>query len=232
MRTTSLAEDQPGLVHARLLFVGEGSLQMNMLKNLISEKFNLPVDCVPANTLSSTSGFYQADTLIILDCLSMSAEEMVSVFEQLDENRPPCVVLLNMEKGSFFETLAGWPHVAGMLQSNLSPGLAINGFSQILLGGLWLPRNVMEKLILGNGRKQPQQPKLKTTDAGLTKRETQILMKLAEGTSNTQIADALFLSEHTVKTHLYNLYRKVKVKNRTQASNWLKQHSDSLDTPD
>ncbi|WP_252097463.1 LuxR C-terminal-related transcriptional regulator, partial [Escherichia coli] len=35
-----------------------------------------------------------------------------------------------------------------------------------------------------------------------------------------QIARSLFISENTVKTHLYNLFKKIAVKNRTQAVSW------------
>lgn len=40
------------------------------------------------------------------------------------------------------------------------------------------------------------------------------------GASNIEIARLLFISENTVKTHLYNLFRKIAVKNRTQAVTW------------
>jgi len=44
------------------------------------------------------------------------------------------------------------------------------------------------------------------------------------GASNMEIADSLFLSEHTVKTHLYNVFKKLNVKNRTQAVTWAKEY--------
>ncbi|MRS16669.1 transcriptional regulator CsgD [Enterobacteriaceae bacterium RIT691] len=54
----------------------------------------------------------------------------------------------------------------------------------------------------------------------LTVREKQILRKLCEGATNSDIACSLFISEHTVRTHIYNLFKKIKVKNRTQAVFW------------
>ncbi|MDR6633380.1 DNA-binding NarL/FixJ family response regulator [Phyllobacterium sp. 1468] len=52
----------------------------------------------------------------------------------------------------------------------------------------------------------------------LTLRETQILELLSEGLQNKIIADRLSLSEHTVKVHVHNLIRKLRVHNRTQAA--------------
>ncbi|MCU6792005.1 response regulator transcription factor [Paenibacillus sp. WQ 127069] len=51
----------------------------------------------------------------------------------------------------------------------------------------------------------------------LTNRETEILLALAEGLSNKEIADRFLLTEGTVKNHLYNLYSKLSVKRRAQA---------------
>lgn len=54
-------------------------------------------------------------------------------------------------------------------------------------------------------------------DDTLTAREREILALLSEGHQNKIIANELSLSEHTVKVHLQNLYRKLNVHNRTQA---------------
>lgn len=58
------------------------------------------------------------------------------------------------------------------------------------------------------------------TNICLTKKERSILKLLAEGKSNKQIANELFLSVHTIKTHNYNLFKKIGVRNRTQAVNF------------
>lgn len=52
---------------------------------------------------------------------------------------------------------------------------------------------------------------------GVSKREWEVLSLLSEGLSNQEIADRLFVSLNTVKTHVSNLYLKLDVKRRTQA---------------
>jgi DNA-binding NarL/FixJ family response regulator len=54
----------------------------------------------------------------------------------------------------------------------------------------------------------------------LTRRETEILRLVAEGHSNAQLARMLWVTEQTVKFHLSNIYRKLDVANRTEASRW------------
>ena len=55
---------------------------------------------------------------------------------------------------------------------------------------------------------------------GLTAREKEILDKIAHGNSNKDIADELYISLHTVKTHIYNIFRKIDVSSRIQAVLW------------
>jgi DNA-binding NarL/FixJ family response regulator len=54
----------------------------------------------------------------------------------------------------------------------------------------------------------------------LTRRELEILRLVAEGHSNSQLARMLWVTEQTVKFHLSNIYRKLDVANRTEASRW------------
>jgi len=56
----------------------------------------------------------------------------------------------------------------------------------------------------------------------LTRREWQILTLVSEGMSNAEIAQRLWVTEQTVKFHLSNVYRKLGVSNRTQASRWVR----------
>jgi DNA-binding NarL/FixJ family response regulator len=54
--------------------------------------------------------------------------------------------------------------------------------------------------------------------SGLSARETEVLHLIAEGLSNGQIAERLFLSEHTVKRHVANILTKLKLPSRTAAA--------------
>ncbi|NND62494.1 MAG: winged helix-turn-helix transcriptional regulator [Flavobacteriaceae bacterium] len=57
----------------------------------------------------------------------------------------------------------------------------------------------------------------KISELGISKREYEILVKISEGLSNKEIAEKLFVSESTIKTHISNLFVKLDAKRRTQA---------------
>ena len=61
-------------------------------------------------------------------------------------------------------------------------------------------------------------------DAGLTSREREILLAIGRGRPNKVIANDLLVTEQTIKFHLTNIYRKLRLTNRTEAARWAYQH--------
>lgn len=62
---------------------------------------------------------------------------------------------------------------------------------------------------------------VRTSKAGLTAREEQILARIAAGSSNKTIARTLDLSPHTIKRHVANILAKLGVSSRIQAATWM-----------
>ncbi|MEJ2725097.1 MAG: response regulator transcription factor [Deltaproteobacteria bacterium] len=107
--------------------------------------------------------------------------------------------------------------IRGVFLENDPPEVILKGVSAILKGEQWLTRNFLEKRALETmdvmGASQNIPP-------SLTTREKEILLFLASGSSNEEIADNLCISYHTVKNHLNNIYKKIQAENRLQASFW------------
>jgi ATP/maltotriose-dependent transcriptional regulator MalT len=90
--------------------------------------------------------------------------------------------------------------------------------------GIWLGLKLTKKeevLVVKEVRVPTSQPftlnEAKLGDLGITKRELEILELMASGLSNREIAEKLFVSENTVKTHSSRLFDKLSAKRRTQA---------------
>ena len=60
----------------------------------------------------------------------------------------------------------------------------------------------------------------KSISEKLTQRQIQILALIAVGATNDDISDKLCISPHTVKNHLYRIFKKINVPNRVQAALW------------
>lgn len=69
-----------------------------------------------------------------------------------------------------------------------------------------------------SGNSEIDTPDLRSYDElGITEREYEVLCMIDQGLSNKEVAEKLFISQNTVKTHLSNLYVKLDAKRRTQA---------------
>ena len=55
----------------------------------------------------------------------------------------------------------------------------------------------------------------------ITNREREVIFLILQGKTNTEIEDLLFISAGTVKNHVYNIFKKLNVKNRTHLANML-----------
>ena len=77
---------------------------------------------------------------------------------------------------------------------------------------------IINKKILQKQKQIPNQiDHQKIKALGLSKREYEVLCEIALGLSNQEIAEKLFVSENTIKTHVSNILMKLDAKRRTQA---------------
>ena len=82
--------------------------------------------------------------------------------------------------------------------------------------GVWVGRRLTRvKIIIPESEFTLDEAQLKTL--GITKREYEVLGLIAAGLSNQEIADKLFVSTSTIKTHTSNLFMKLDANRRTQA---------------
>ncbi|MBL0594723.1 LuxR C-terminal-related transcriptional regulator [Aeromonas veronii] len=136
-------------------------------------------------------------------------------------------VLLNAPTATDRDLLLMWPQICGLFFRQDPLDRLVAGLQKILLGEYWMPRQLLCELVeyyrQGNSY-------LLRNDTLLTAREQEIIRYLMTGASNVEIADSLFVSEHTVKSHLYNVFKKLNVKNRIQAVSWAKEYLDAPDS--
>ena len=80
--------------------------------------------------------------------------------------------------------------------------------------------NALRALLSADGQFEELTP----TDNKLSKRQKQLIVMLDRGLSNREIAEELGISEHTVKVHLWRLFRRLGVKSRTQTIHYARTH--------
>lgn len=164
--------------------------------------------------------------VVLFDCRETSALELQKLLPLF-----PCqthCILLNVSHNSAHERLIEWPQIKGMFYRNSGLQHLLNGVRAIVIRGeLWLPRRLCQDFL--GRRRPPAHALVNDLDTKLTRREREALEGLYAGKNNSALASQLKLSEHTIKSHLYSAYKKIGVKSRLEASNWLRDHYALLD---
>jgi DNA-binding NarL/FixJ family response regulator len=106
----------------------------------------------------------------------------------------------------------------GFLPKNLSKGDIKMAFDAVLKGEYWIPHELTHRLLAELLKKNSEIKYKKPENIyQLSRREIEILQAMASGLSNFEISAKLFISQKTVKAHIYHIFKKMVVKSRTQA---------------
>jgi LuxR family transcriptional regulator, positive regulator of biofilm formation len=135
------------------------------------------------------------------------------------KNTKCILVLFNHPPNMGYEKKLAELGVRGVFYESDPLGRFKKGIPAILEGELWFSRDVMIQSFV-----KPFERAISTSDLTLTKREKEILLLIAAGASNDEVAQQLYISLHTVKNHVSRIYNKLKVDNRLQAALWAASH--------
>jgi NarL family two-component system response regulator LiaR len=105
---------------------------------------------------------------------------------------------------------------AGYLLKNVSGSNLVNAIRSVHAGEAVLHPTIAQKVFSRFGGKS-QESVEPVQSIELSERETEILKLAAQGLSNQEVADKLFLSRRTIQAHLANIFRKMDVGSRTEA---------------
>lgn len=156
------------------------------------------------------------NTIYVVNYQSVQLEELKELILEKILGRK--TIIINGPESIQTSELITLGHIRGFFLSDENEPTFLAGTKMISQGGYQMPEHITAQLL-----RYYQSVLLRHTEplfTNLTQREIEVLQYLKEGVSNNSLADQLFVSEHTVKSHLYKIFRKLKVKNRTQAIEW------------
>lgn len=154
--------------------------------------------------------------LVILDA-RLGDGDGLSVLARLKTDRPQlAAVLFSAYDNPALMARAVALGAAGFLLKTIQRESLLESLARVARGeSLWS----REEMRRASGALSIAAPKV-DLEASLTKREDEVLMLLARGGTNKQIAESLQISYETVKEHVQHLLQKIGVTDRTQAAIW------------
>lgn len=153
------------------------------------------------------------DPDILFLCSHLVIERGIGLIKKIKEKiKRTKLVIFNSRFPDDIELLLVREGVDGILEGDLSPDIIPQALRKIAGGEIWVRRRFLPQLITN---KAPDTQKL--DGLLLTGREKEVLSLISTGFKNPEISSRLCLSSKTVKTHINNIYKKLKTKNRTEA---------------
>jgi DNA-binding NarL/FixJ family response regulator len=217
-----------------ILVVAKADLFSECMVEALAKKFP---NCEVAS-ITSTKPMLEKDTsdMKLVLFYHIPGPELQEALQAARENHPETSIGLVVEAIDMLEPyvsrLVEARIIDGVLPLNLRLDVFMAAVDLLMKGGEHFPSALLNRLNNKNAQLEPSLYQTKSVDAArnnalklrrdsisaLTTREVQILDLICKGTQNKIIADKLHLSENTVKVHVRNIYKKMNVRNRTEAA--------------
>lgn len=205
--------------HSRqIIFITHPSIQSKSFVSGLAETLSI---AVTLHNINKPLTQRLAKYCVILFDIAVSNKKLNGVWRDIIRSHaenPRLLIINSAQKYELYE-MAQWPALYGVFRHDDDVSRLIEGVKAVLNGEQTAELSVMHPaMYAANHASVPVE------SSPLTERECEILNELRCGATNMDIARALFISENTVRTHLYNVFRKLSVKNRTQAVSWANEH--------
>lgn len=212
-----------GSMDEKLYLITSKTLQSSLLKENLERELERKIEPVTFNNfLELIDTFNIKPVHIVLD-MEYIQGDMIKVYlnHMHEEGRKAKEILINNNHDISVSFILQFPNVVGVFFKDDCLANITKGLSDVLSGRFSLSNELSQKII-----EYYRENDLFSSRAfaDLTCREEEILKLLLVGASNIQIAEQLFVSENTVKTHLHHVFKKIKVRNRLQALMWAKKY--------
>lgn len=204
----------------QIIILGPANLQNELLAYVLANELGTNCSAVEdIDTIHEQINDQAEIRLLLVDCTGRIIKRTL---EDLDRNEnlvnpSVTVALFCLQHGRGIEQNALRYGVKGFFYQHENLQLMIKGIKALFRGEIWLARDVLAECVANNTKRKA--PRIET-EAGLTSRELEILALISIGANNDEIAEKLFISPHTVKTHLYHIFKKINVPSRLQAALW------------
>jgi len=203
----------------RVVIADDQRLLREMLRLTLRQEKGIEIVGEAGNGLQAIDVISDLKPDIVLLDIIMPEMNGIKVLPAIREKSPKTkALMLTVAKDEAMILKALKAGAKGYLSKDVGISDLIKAIQAVHQGELWVERKLMARFFEGESIADPKDDdRPGKTKEGLTPREQEVLRLLTKGSTNKEIAKALFISEKTVKSHLNSIFRKLKVSRRLQA---------------
>lgn len=199
----------------KVLLADDQELILESLHIVLSMEEDLEIVGLAKNGEEAIKGCEQYQPDIVLMDINMPVMDGVAATAMIKERIPAIKVIMLTSYREVEYVLAALSHGAeGYLLKAIHPRDLAAGIRVVHAGGTLITQEMASKMI----KSMNNNSSTKSNEYGLSTREIEVLHKLALGLRNQDIAEALFLSEGTIKNYISTIYSKLNVSGRREAA--------------
>ncbi len=204
----------------RVLLADDESLVRSGIRLILESEADIEVVGEAANGVEAVDATRRLDPEVVLMDVQMpvkdglAATREIAALGRTESSRVIILTTFELDEYVYEALRAG---ASGFLLKRAPPADLISAIRVVAAGEALLAPSVTRRLIdRFASQPSPRGADLRLLKA-LTEREREVFELIAQGLSNSEIADRLFLTEGTVKTHVKHIFDKLEVRDRTQA---------------
>jgi NarL family two-component system response regulator LiaR len=199
----------------RILIADDHAVVREGLRTLIGTEPGMEVIAEASDGVEAVQRARELQPDVILMDMVMPGKDGLEAIREIKGQDPGARILVLT---SFADDEKVFPAIKsgalGYLLKNASPNALLRAIRDVHRGEPSISPAIANKLM----REMQRSSELPPTESPLTEREVDVLRLLAQGLSNQEIAEELFIGEGTVRTHVSNILSKLHLANRTQAA--------------
>ena len=203
----------------KVLLVDRRELFREGLAKILENESNIEVICKCSSVREGIEKASQLKPDIVTLDTEISDCNHVEVIQRINELLPEThvIILTHPQEYDHFRALKAGARA--YLSKDINMEGLIGAIGAVHAGEVVISPQVAERLLKEFiPLEERNKPLPRKNNAGLSKRELEVLTLVAKGSTNREIATALFISESTVKVHLSRILEKIHAHNRQQAA--------------
>jgi two-component system, NarL family, response regulator LiaR len=204
---------------SRILIAEDDPLLRNLLAEILAEQEDFDVvGSVPTGQETVDASAELRPHVVLMDVSRPDSAALDRIEHLAALPSPPMVLILSADEGEATQLETARHGAHGFLRKSQGIPALTAAIRAVMTGEVWFTRQIVSRILKEHAALLRRVREHEKPMNQLSVKELDVLVRVARGLTNQQIADDLQMSISTVKAHVRNIFQKLNLPNRTEAA--------------